>query len=64
MLNLFMAPLMPFMETNPPRRGGPPRPPERIGMKMGFIVMVLLFIDVDTALAGWMHRVCADLAGC
>jgi hypothetical protein len=32
-------------------------------MKMGFIVTVLLFIDVDTSLAGWMHRACADLAG-
>ncbi len=39
--------------TNPLRRGGPPRPPARIGMKMGFIVMVLSFIDVDTPLAGW-----------
>ena len=56
MLNLFTAPLMPFMETNPPRRGGPPRPPARIGMKMGFV-------DVNTPLAGWMDRVCADLAG-
>ena len=55
MLNLFTAPLMPLIETNPP--------PARIGMKMGFIVMDLLFIDVDSALAGWMHRVCADLAG-
>jgi hypothetical protein len=32
-------------------------------MKMGFIVMDLLLIDVNAALAGWMHRVCADLAG-
>ena len=45
------------------RRGGPLCPPARIGMKMGFIVMVLSFIDVYTSLAGWMHRVCADLAG-
>jgi hypothetical protein len=57
MLNLFTAPLMPLMETNPPRRGGPPRPPARIGMKMGLV-------DVNTPLAGWMHRPCADLAGC
>jgi hypothetical protein len=63
MLNLFTAPMMPFMETTPLRRGGPPRPPARIGMKMGFIVMDLLLIDVNAALAGWMHRVCADLAG-
>jgi hypothetical protein len=33
-------------------------------MPIGFIVVVLSFIDVNTALAGWMHRVCADLAGC
>jgi hypothetical protein len=32
-------------------------------MKMGFIVMVLSFIDINAALARWMHRVCADLAG-
>jgi hypothetical protein len=25
---------------------------------------LLLFIDVNNALAGWMHRMCADLAGC
>jgi phosphatidylethanolamine-binding protein (PEBP) family uncharacterized protein len=42
--------------TNPPRRGGPPRPPARIDA-------ALLNIDVYVALAGWMHRVCADLAG-
>ena len=53
-----------YHRTNPPRRGGPLCPPARFGMKMGFIVAVLLFIDVKTALAGWMHRVCADLAGC
>jgi hypothetical protein len=42
--------------TTPPRRGGPPRPPARIDA-------ALLNIDVYAALAGWMHRVCADLAG-
>ena len=42
--------------TNPPRRGGPPRPPARIDA-------ALLNIDVYAALAGLMHRVCADLAG-
>ena len=36
---------------------GPPRPPARVGTKMGFV-------DAYAALAGWMHRVCADLAGC
>jgi hypothetical protein len=25
---------------------------------------ILPLIDIDVALAGWMHRVCADLAGC
>ena len=42
---------------NPLRRGGPPCPPVRVGTKMGFV-------DAYAALAGWMHRVCADLAGC
>ena len=42
---------------NPLRRGGPPRPPARVGTVMGFV-------DAFAALAGWMHRVCADLAGC
>jgi hypothetical protein len=42
--------------TNPPRRGGPLCPPVRFGMEMGFI-------DVNPPLAGWMHRMCADLAG-
>ena len=36
---------------------GPPRPSARIGTEMGFV-------DAYAALAGWMHRVCADLAGC
>ncbi len=36
----------------------------RVAMHLGFIVVVLLFVDVYYALAGWMHRVCADLAGC
>ena len=27
-------------------------------------LVVLLIVDAHTALAGWMHRVCADLAGC
>ena len=36
----------------------------RVSMPIGFIVVVLLFIDAYAALAGWMHRVCADLAGC
>ena len=42
---------------NPLRRGGPPRPPARVGTEMRFV-------DVYAALAGWMHRVSADLAGC
>ena len=45
-----------YHPTNPPRRGGPLCPPARIGMEMGFI-------DVNPPLAGWMHRMCADLAG-
>ena len=43
--------------TNPPRMGGPMCPPAHFDS-------VLPFIDVNAALAGWMHRVCADLAGC
>ena len=58
---LGSALVIPLIETNPLRRGGPLCPPARIDM-------VLLFVDVDAhahaALAGWMHRVCADLAGC
>ena len=57
MLNPFTASLMPLIETNPPRRGRPLRRPARVGTKMGFV-------DAYAALAGWMHRVCADLAGC
>ncbi len=53
--------MMPLIETNPLRKGGPLCLPERIDT-------VLLFVDVDVdanaALDGWMHRVCADLAGC
>ena len=56
MLNLFTAPLMSLIETNPPRRGGPLCPPACIDA-------LLAIIDVYTALARWMHRVCADLAG-
>ena len=43
--------------TNSPRRGGPLCPPAHFDS-------VLPFIDVNAALAGWMHRVRADLAGC
>ena len=57
MLNPFTAPLMPLIETNPLCRGGPRCPPERIDT-------VLPIVDAYAALAGWMHRVCADLAGC
>ena len=39
-----------YHRTNPPRRGGPPCPPARFDT-------VLPFIDVNNALAGWMHRV-------
>ena len=46
-----------YHRTNPPRRGGPPCPPARFDT-------VLTLIDVNNALDGWMHRVCADLAGC
>ena len=42
---------------NPLCRGGPLCPPARIGTKMGFV-------GTYAALAGWMYRVCADLAGC
>ena len=56
LLNLLTVPLMPLMETNPPRRGGPLCPPARIDTAW-------LNIDVYPPLAGWMHRVCADLAG-
>jgi len=48
--------LLTYHPTNPPRRGGPLCPPVRFGMEMGFI-------DVNPPLAGWMHRMCADLAG-
>ena len=55
------ASVMPLIETNPPRRGGPPRPPARIDT---VLLMLMSIADVHAALAGWMHRVCADLAGC
>jgi hypothetical protein len=32
-------------------------------IRYGF-VDVDVDVDVHAALAGWMHRVCADLAGC
>ena len=54
---------MPLIETNPLRRGGPLCPPARIDTVLPF-VDVDVDVDVYTALAGWMHRVCADLAGC
>jgi len=57
MLTLFTVLMRPFIETNPLPRGGPLYPQARIDT-------VLLFVDVNAALAGWMHRVCADLAGC
>ena len=43
------------VKTNPPRRGGPLCPPA--GSEF-----MCLHINVRP-LAGWMHRVCADLAG-
>ncbi len=49
--------VMPLIETNPLRRGGPLRPPASIDT-------VLPSLDAYAALAGWMHRVCAELAGC
>ena len=56
---LGSALVMPLIETNPPRRGGPLCPPARIDT-----VLPLADVDVNATLAGWMHRVCADLAGC
>ena len=64
MLNLFTAPLMPLMETNPLRRGRPLCPPEGFDFALALSRVVLSFIDVNAPLAGWMHRPCADLAGC
>jgi hypothetical protein len=52
MLDLFTAPLMPLMETNPPRRGGPPRPPAGFDFALALSRVVLSFIDVYAALAG------------
>jgi hypothetical protein len=49
--------VMPLIETNPPRRGGPRCPPASIDT-------VLPSLDAYAALAGWMHRVRAELAGC
>ena len=57
MLNPFTDPMLLCIETNPLRRGGPLRPPVRIDT-------VLPSVDAYAALAGWMHRVCAELAGC
>ena len=54
---LGSALVMPFIETNPPRRCGPPRPPARFGVE-------LPIADVHAALAGWMQDVRADRAGC
>ena len=56
MLDLYTVQLMPLIETNPQRRGGPLCPPVCIDADW-------LNIEVCDALAGWMHRVCADLAG-
>ena len=38
-----------------------PRPPARIDT---VLLMLMSIADVHAALAGWLHRVCADLAGC
>ena len=57
--------VMPLIETNPPRRGGPLCPPERIDTVLLFVdVDVDVDVDANAALGGWMHCVCADLAGC
>jgi hypothetical protein len=59
--------VMPLIGTNPPRRGGPPRPPARIDTVLLMLMLMLMLMsiaDVHAALAWWMHRVCADLAGC
>ena len=60
-LNPFTAQLMPLIETNPPRRGGPLCPPARNGLGLPFALPI---VDVNAVLVRWMHRVCADLAGC
>ena len=44
-----LAPLMPLIETNPLRRGGPLCPPARIDMVVRFVLPI---VDVNAALAG------------
>ncbi len=57
--------VMPLIETNTPRRGGPLCPPARIDTVLLFVdVDVDVDVDANAALGGWMHCVCADLARC
>jgi hypothetical protein len=56
-LMLGSALVMPLIETNLCVGAGRCVRPARIDT-------VLPIVDVHAALARWMHRVCADLAGC
>ncbi len=62
-LVLGSALVMPLIETNPPLGGGPLCLPARFDTVL-LMLMFMSFADVYAALAGWLHRVFADLAGC
>ena len=51
------------METNPPRRGGPPCPPAQENVTVGFCDDACLAGD-GLPLARWMYPVRAEVAGC
>ena len=63
MLNLFTAPMRPFIETNPLRRGGPLCPPAHESLTVGSCGDVCLAVN-GLPLARWMHPVRAEVAGC
>jgi len=39
-LVVVSAVVMPFLETNAPRRGGPPRPPAQENVTVGFLAVM------------------------
>ena len=62
MLNLFTAPMRPFIETNPLRRGGPLCLPAQENITVGFCGDACLAGN-GYSLARWMHPVRAEVAG-
>jgi len=57
------AVVMPLLETNPPRRGGPPRPPAQENVTVGFLAVMPHCSKRAFPLARWMHPVRAEVAG-